>query len=590
MRAVRLLMIIALMLFTAAVNSSAQSSVREQGEGTAVITGRVTVNGKPAAGVVMTLSRVDPKREETMMGMFQREPLIKASTDNEGRYRLTGLQAARYKVAPFAPSHLSLVKEDYSGESRTVTAADGETVQDIDFALLRGGVITGRVTKADGRPLIGEPVSCSPVADEKQPSLKDEEDEEEEDEEDKEVYVSNRSAGPGGNEFKTDDRGVYRIYGLSPGRYVLSVGAESRPFEVKRRAHAVTYHPGVTDKAKATIIEVALGGEVANADIKLGLPALTFRVSGRVIDADTGKPLEKAIIMSGPATESAGSLSSVGSTGLSNEKGEFRLEGIQVGRHAAVATFGFDGQSEYYSDKAEFDIKSEDVTGLVIKARRGLVVSGTAILETTSDATAAAKLAQVDLMAYGSQNDGQMPIFSRSKINPDGSFQFRGLKPGKAQILINSFTGEKRFHVTRIERGGVELKESLEIASGDQITDLRVVLTYANSSIRGQVKIEGGALPKGTHLSVVAVRKSQADRMSQFGRGPKSSYVDANGRFEFEEILAGEYEITVTANIDHRNTDAPPATATQTVMVAPDAEITVTLVLDLSRKEKEKER
>lgn len=589
MRAVRLLMLIALMLLTAAVNGSAQSPAREQGEGTAVITGRVTVNGKPAAGVVMTLSRIDPKRDESM-GLSQREPLIKASTDNEGRYRLTGLQAARYRVAPFSPSHLSLMNEDYSGEARTVTPADGETLQDIDFALVRGGVITGRVTKADGRPLIGEPVSCSPVSGEKPPSLKDEEDEED-DEEDKEDNVSYRTAGFGGNQARTDDRGIYRIYGLSPGRYVLSVGAENGSFAVKRRVHAVTYHPGVTDKAKATIVEVALGGEVTNADIKLGLPSLTFRVSGRVIDADTGKPLEKAIIMSGPMTESEGSIRSVSSNALSNEKGEFRLEGIRAGRHAAYAAFGFDGQSEYYSDKAEFEIKGEDVTGLVIKARRGSVVSGTAILETTSDATAAAKLAQVDLLAYGLQNDGQAPNFSRSSINPDGSIQFRGLRPGKTQIMINSSMGEKKFHVIRIERGGVEQRESLEIAPGDQITDLRVVLAYANSSIRGQVKIEGGALPKGMQLSAIAIRKSQTDRMSYFGRGPKTSYVDANGRFELEEIIAGEYEVVVTADIDRGNRDAQPLPrVSQTVTVAPDAETTVMLVLDLSRKEKEKER
>jgi hypothetical protein len=585
MRAVRLLMLIALMLFTVAVNSSAQSS---EGEGTAVITGRVMVNGKSVAGVIVTLSRVDPKREETVMGMFQREPLIKATTDNEGRYRLTGLQAGRYRVSPFAPSHLARASADDPGQARLVSAADGETIQDIDFTLLRGGVITGRVTKADGRPLIGEIVSCSQVFDEKPPLLKDED----EDEDDEEDYVSYRSSGSGMNEFKTDDRGIYRIYGLSPGRYVLSVGSGNRPFEVKRRAHSVTYHPGVTDRAKATIVEVPLGGEVANADIKLGLPALTFRVSGRVIDADTNKPLEKAMVLAGPAGEgeSKGEISSVGSTGLTNERGEFRLEGIQAGRLAAVASFGFDGQSEYYSDITNFEIKSGDVTGLVIKARRGSVVTGVAVVETTSDATAAEKLAQVDLIAYGTSGNGHLPNFSRSKISPDGSFQFRGLRPGKTQIMIASFMGTNKFQVTRVERGGVEQKESLEITPGDQITDLRVVLAYANSSIRGQVKIEGGTLPKGTFLSVSAVRTNQTGHEAQFGRvGPKSSEVDANGRFEFEGIIAGEYEILVTADIAQGNRGAA-LSVTQTVMVAPDAETSVTLVLDLSRKEKEKER
>src|SRR5918999_1662643 len=140
MRALRLLTLIALTLFAAAANGSAQSSGREQGEGTGVITGRVTVNGKPTAGVVVTLSRVAPNRDQTIMGMFQREPLIKATTDNEGRYRVTGLQAARYTVGPFAPSLLSLAGADGPERTRTVAVADGDTIEGIDFALLRGGV------------------------------------------------------------------------------------------------------------------------------------------------------------------------------------------------------------------------------------------------------------------------------------------------------------------------------------------------------------------------------------------------------------------------------------------------------------------
>jgi len=34
-----------------------------------------------------------------------------------------------------------------------VTIAEGETVEEIDFTLVRGGVITGRVTDVDGTPL-----------------------------------------------------------------------------------------------------------------------------------------------------------------------------------------------------------------------------------------------------------------------------------------------------------------------------------------------------------------------------------------------------------------------------------------------------
>mgnify|MGYP003694673385 CR=1 FL=1 len=81
--------------------------------------------------------------------------------------------------------------------------SEGEVITKIDFALVRGGVVTGRITDADGHPLIGEHVSVL---------LKDA------------PATARQMMMFGGSRNQTDDRGVYRVYGLSPGSYKVSVG------------------------------------------------------------------------------------------------------------------------------------------------------------------------------------------------------------------------------------------------------------------------------------------------------------------------------------------------------------------------------
>src|SRR6185503_21174390 len=86
----------------------------------------------------------------------------------------------------------------------------------------------------------------------------------------------------GSMEQSTDDRGVYRIYGISPGTYIVSAGGTSiaqpylfNPYDTD----APTYAPSSTrdDAAEVTV----RAGEESNVDIRYrGEPGHT--VSGTV--------------------------------------------------------------------------------------------------------------------------------------------------------------------------------------------------------------------------------------------------------------------------------------------------------------------
>src|SRR5262249_2236897 len=65
----------------------------------------------------------------------------------------------------------------------------------------------------------------------------------------------------------TDDRGVYRLYGLSPGNYVVFTRNRFHPFPSPYDTDAPTYYPSSTRETAAEVT-VTSGGEASGVDIR----------------------------------------------------------------------------------------------------------------------------------------------------------------------------------------------------------------------------------------------------------------------------------------------------------------------------------
>jgi len=93
-------------MFASARTSSAQESKKEN---RGSITGRVTLEGKPVPRVTVILTSSD-----RYMSLPQSAPTVRATTDEDGRYRLTGLSAGSYAVSPNVPAFV--VAEERVGQ------------------------------------------------------------------------------------------------------------------------------------------------------------------------------------------------------------------------------------------------------------------------------------------------------------------------------------------------------------------------------------------------------------------------------------------------------------------------------------------
>ncbi|MGH9935132.1 MAG: carboxypeptidase regulatory-like domain-containing protein [Blastocatellia bacterium] len=578
----RLLSLIsALSILLPIAQSNAQAPQRDNRPRTASISGRVTVSGAPAANASVMVAEVDPRSRggwsRAYYGESQQRAFIKVRTDGDGRYRVTGLTEGVYLIRALSKAYvLSKSPSDFE-LFRSVTLDEGESRDNVDIALVRGGVITGRVIDAEGGPHIGGYMRALSVDENGRPK--------------EELDFDNEWM------MRTDDRGVYRIYGLTVGRYILSAGGEEDHSRAKRK-HPKTFYPDATDQNQAKIIEVKEGAEVTNIDIRLGVGKNTYEAAGRVVDAETGRPLPQVSVtcIDAPDEENEGRLYGRGAT--TDDEGGFRVTGLSSGRYELyLESQGFpvpQRSSEHYSEKTRFEVNDSDVSGLEVKAIRGSTISGVIALEGVNDPAVKAKLRQVEIgvsvvgkresagdrMAYEGRGHAS------ATVAKDGGFRLSGAPPGMGFFHLRS-----EFRIKRIERDGAEIKSDFEIRQGEQITGVRIVVSYPNGTIRGQVEIVGGQLPEGWRLRIRAIPVGTTtgnDGYPAFHSGNGHTVADEKGRFVIGNLAAGEHELTLNAVVRVGQYDWKSAPGTsevkQRVTVSSGAETPVRFTLDPARK------
>ncbi len=573
---------LSILLLVAVSRSGAQTPQRDNRPRTASIGGRVTVGGAPAANALVMVMEVDPPSGGALPGGESRQrAFIKVRTDGDGRYRVGGLAEGDYMVYALSKAYVSSRKSPTSEVFRSVTLDEGESRDAVDIALVRGGVITGRVVDDEGRPLIATYLRLLPVDENGNPNGR---------------FDFNDDPM-----MRTDDRGVYRIYGLPAGRYIISADGEWA-YSHSKRKYPETFHPNATDRNQAKIIEVKEGAEVVDIDIRLGAGRDTYVVTGRVVDAETGKPLPQAAVIcwEAPDKENGGRRS--GKEGVTDSEGAFRVGELPSGRYELYMwnrrrmvdpSSGSMANNDYYSEKTVFEISDSDVSGLEVKAIRGSTISGLIVLEGANDPAVQSKLRQMEVEAYIAPNrglDGHNYGVINSKIGGDGGFRLTGAPPGMVSFHLSGAQAEA-FSIKRIERGGAEIRSAFEIRRGEQITSVRIVVAHADGTIRGHVEVAGGKPPEGWEFRILAnpIRTtSENESQPAFDSGGRGATADGKGRFVIERLAPGEYELTLIPMVrvsQNEWNDAPGASAVKRrVTVSNGAETTVIFTLDPARR------
>ena len=526
------------------------------------ITGRITIQGKPASGLVVTLQ---PRHNHLVD-----KAIATASTDEEGRYHFSDIFPGHYWIKILGREYVTARGFQYDGPGRDVSLSDGGLVDDGDIELIRGGVVSGRIRASDGATVPNEHVFVTAVNGRGQ------------------MYLQ----GSDGEPFKTDANGYYRIYGVPPGRYLVGVGVDIPRVtgEVRDRDdfgmtgtvgadhyYAETFNPGISDKSQAQVLEVTEGSELSDIDITVGRRFRAFTVSGRVVDTETGAPISSCYIELGHNV-GGGYRSSYGLGGPSDtdSEGRFSLNGLVPGAFYVNAQYV--EPTESYSTPVAFEVKDQDVEGLEIKAQRGVRLRGTvSVVGAKIAGDIESKISLLKLQTSETRGGSTSPLHREGIVGRDGSFEIVGLRPGNFELSIGSSDVSEYFSLVRVEYSSDDKSAPTTIAVQDRdrafvtvgkagLKGVRVVLAYKNGRIKIHVDIENGKLPAGVRL-IAWIGNDHWTTMPE---------LDSNGDFIEEGLSPGEYQVEI-------GDGSTRFTGKKIVKVANNGEAQVSFIIDAGK-------
>src|SRR5215470_19395870 len=83
----------------------------------------------------------------------------RARSDENGRFRITGVAAGKYSITALAPGYVSMRDSDMDRGGQALNVAEGEKIENINLDIRRGGAIAGSVTDSRGRLVVEEAVN-----------------------------------------------------------------------------------------------------------------------------------------------------------------------------------------------------------------------------------------------------------------------------------------------------------------------------------------------------------------------------------------------------------------------------------------------
>ena len=467
-------------------------------------------------GVVLAADTGGPIRRAQVRISGQAAGNRLATTDAQGRYEVRDLPAGRYTIAAAKGGFVSLqFGQKRPSESGTpLDVADGQVIDKLVIALPRGSVISGRITDEFGEPVANAVVSAMRYG----------------------FAAGTRRLMPAGGQNArdtTDDQGHFRLFGLSPGEYVVSAsfrtGGEAIDPAGENTGYAATFYPGTTNVAEAQRVSVAIGQEQGSVHFSLVATRLV-RVTGTVLNSQ-GTPIAEGGVMLSPSGGRAAVPAPTGSiSGAIDRTGQFRVMNVPPGRYIAQVRpgrgrEGVPATREF--GRQEITVGPQDLDGVVLVTAPGARITGAIV----SDSGATGTLRPQDVNIAARTLESSLPAGnSLGRVNADWTFEIAGLFD-QHTLRVSTPSG---WMLKSITLNGQDITDTpLDPVPGQTLSGMQVVLTDRVTALTGQIT---DARDTAVTDATVVIFPANDDRWVYQSRYIRAARPDQEGRFEIRGL------------------------------------------------------
>jgi hypothetical protein len=531
--------------------------------GTAVIAGRVTLSATsetPVRRAVVTLISSDTV------------DTYSAVADMDGRFTFSRVPAGRYTLLAKKGAHLTTAfgakRPGRAGTTLVIT--EGQQLIGLQLSLPQGGVITGTLRLPNGEPLPNTQVSA---------------------------IAANDLVGTG--RFMTDDRGVYRIYGLQPGEYVVGARPSVGQGEVQQRAaagyeeavrgltaqqlrpagataeatpppvvptlgYAPTYYPGTVIGANAARVRIEAGDVREGIDFQVDMVRMG-RISGvvRGVDGQPTQAVQLSIEPAGfPLLLSAAPFVRMP---LPEKDGRFLFSNIAPGAYRVIAraggvtitpgTVNISGERQTEWAVAEVVVNDSDVEGVTLQLQSGLTFSGSLLAAGQSEGPATWKGTQISVQpprtGAGRLINGEPAggVSSRpASVNDDGTFTVAGLQPATYEVVVTLPSAlSKTWVLQSIRVGDRDLRDAPLTFDRGSIGDVKVTVTDQRTELAGTLSSASGQAASDYFIVIFP-----ADRTLWHPHSPRVRVARpaADGGFSSRDLPGGDYRVAALTDVE----------------------------------------